>query len=241
MKLKLLLLSVATVSATLTVTAKDEKDNANAPNEIKDSVAYSLGLQIAENLKKNQLITEIDITEMYKAMEDVKNDRMMLTPEKADNIIRIFFTERHERVKAEADKKNSEFFEKNKIVQGVVSLPSGLQYKLERQGEKRPVETDEVEVNYKGMLLDGTVFDSSYDRGESVTFPLNRVIPGWTQGLQHVGEGGKIVLYIPPQLGYGENGAPGSLIGPNATLIFEIELIKIKEPLPKFDIQPLGQ
>jgi FKBP-type peptidyl-prolyl cis-trans isomerase len=105
---------------------------------------------------------------------------------------------------------------------------SGLKYRLLRDtGGDQPKATDQVTVHYKGWLDDGTVFDSSYDRGEPITFPLNRVIPGWTEGMQLVGEGGKIELEIPSELGYGSRGAPGA-IPPNARLHFEVELIKIK-------------
>jgi len=106
---------------------------------------------------------------------------------------------------------------------------SGLQYRVLRQGAgTKPTALDQVEVNYHGWLDDGTVFDSSYKRGESISFPLNRVIPGWTEGMQLVGEGGMIELLIPSDLGYGPRGTPGGPIPPNATLHFLVELIKVK-------------
>lgn len=119
------------------------------------------------------------------------------------------------------------FLEENKDREGVITLPSGLQYKVIREGsDVRAKETDTVEVHYVGTLIDGTEFDSSYSRNEPAKFPLNRVIPAWTEGMQLVGEGGKIILYVPSNLGYGENGA-GGIIGPNSTLIFEVEVNKI--------------
>jgi len=122
----------------------------------------------------------------------------------------------------------SNFLEENKNKEGVVALPSGLQYKVEREGnDVKPGPTSNVTVHYTGMLTDGRVFDSSVERGQPLSFPLNRVIGGWTEGLQLMGEGAKYTLFIPSNLGYGAHGAPGSIIGPNATLIFEVELIKV--------------
>ena len=124
--------------------------------------------------------------------------------------------------------KGERFLAENKGKEGVKTTASGLQYKIVKEGTgKSPAATDTVLVHYEGKLLDGTVFDSSIKRGEPISFPLNRVIPGWTEGLQLVKEGGKAILYIPSKLAYGSSGAGGA-IGPNETLIFEVELIKIK-------------
>lgn len=121
------------------------------------------------------------------------------------------------------------FLAENAKKEGIVTTASGLQYEVltKGTGTKSPSATDLVEVNYEGKLLDGTVFDSSYKRGESITFPLNRVIAGWTEGLQLMTEGAKYRLYIPSDLAYGTRGA-GRDIGANATLIFDVELLKIK-------------
>ncbi len=119
------------------------------------------------------------------------------------------------------------FLVENATKQGIISTDSGLQYEIIEQGEGRtPSATDNVTVHYKGTSLDGKVFDSSYDRGQPATFPLNRVIKGWTEGVQLMKEGAKFKFYIPSNLAYGERGAGGS-IGPNETLIFEVELIKV--------------
>ena len=127
-----------------------------------------------------------------------------------------------------AAEKGAAFLKENASKEGVKTTPSGLQYKITKEGEgKSPKATDTVVVHYKGTLLDGTEFDSSIKRGEPATFPLNRVIPGWTEGLQLLKEGGKATLYIPSKLAYGERGAGGK-IGPNEALIFEVELIKIQ-------------
>lgn len=123
---------------------------------------------------------------------------------------------------------NTNFLEENKNKEGVVALPSGLQYKVLTEGSgAKPGPTDTVTVHYTGMLTDGRVFDSSVERGQPISFGLNQVISGWTEGLQHMSEGSKYTLYIPSDLGYGAGGAPGSIIGPNANLIFDVELIKV--------------
>ena len=128
-----------------------------------------------------------------------------------------------------ATEKGEKFLAENKSKEGVKTTASGLQYKITKEGTgKSPAATDRVLVHYEGKLLDGTVFDSSIKRGEPIAFPLNRVIPGWTEGLQLLKEGGKAILYIPSKLAYGPGGTPGGPIGPNETLIFEVELIKVQ-------------
>ena len=119
------------------------------------------------------------------------------------------------------------FLAENAKKPGVVTTTSGLQYKVLREGEgAKPSKQGEVEVHYKGTLIDGTVFDSSYERGESISFLLNQVIPGWSEGVQLMSQGAKYEFYIPPDLAYGAKGVPG-VIPPNATLIFEVELLKV--------------
>ena len=123
--------------------------------------------------------------------------------------------------------KDADFLAENAKKEGVKTTASGLQYKITQQGNgKQPTAQSVVKVHYTGKLLDGKVFDSSVDRGQPVEFPLNQVIPGWTEGLQLMKEGSKATLYIPAQLAYGEQGVPGT-IPPNSTLIFDVELIKV--------------
>jgi len=123
----------------------------------------------------------------------------------------------------------AQFLAENASKEGVKTTPSGLQYKVITEGTgKSPAATDLVKVHYRGTLLDGTEFDSSYKRNSPAEFPLNRVIPGWTEGVQLMKEGGKSIFYIPSNLAYGESGTPGGPIGPNQTLIFEIELLEVK-------------
>jgi len=120
------------------------------------------------------------------------------------------------------------FLEENKTKPGVTTTESGLQYKVLLEGTgKAPKATDTVTVHYEGTLTDGRVFDSSYERGEVISFPLNRVIPGWTEGLQLMQEGAKYKFFIPSELAYGSRGAPGSIIGPDSDLIFTVELIRV--------------
>lgn len=129
---------------------------------------------------------------------------------------------------ANAMQKGEEFLKENAAKEGVKTLPSGLQYKVLKEGDgKSPKATDTVVVHYKGTLINGKEFDSSYKRGEPAEFPVNRVIKGWTEALQLMKEGSKWMLYIPSNLAYGERGA-GADIGPNETLIFEVELLKVK-------------
>ena len=124
--------------------------------------------------------------------------------------------------------KGEQFLKENATKEGVKATSSGLQYKVVKEGEgKSPKASDTVRVHYRGTTIDGKEFDSSYKRGEPIEFPLNGVIRGWTEGLQLMKEGGKSMLYIPSKLAYGEQGAGGA-IGPNETLIFEVELLKVK-------------
>lgn len=125
--------------------------------------------------------------------------------------------------------KGKQFLKDNANKDGVKTTASGLQYKIVKEGTgKSPKATDTVLVHYRGTLLDGSEFDSSYKRNQPISFPLNHVIAGWTEGLQLLKEGGKAILYIPSKLAYGESGTPGGPIGPNETLIFEVELLKVE-------------
>ena len=127
------------------------------------------------------------------------------------------------------EQKGEMFMKENASKEGVKTTPSGLQYKVLKEGEgKNPKATDTVQVHYRGTLIDGTEFDSSHKRGEPAEFPLNGVIKGWTEGVQLMKEGAKYQFVIPPQLAYGARGTPGGPIGPNETLIFEIELLKVR-------------
>ncbi|HOQ30988.1 MAG TPA: FKBP-type peptidyl-prolyl cis-trans isomerase [Candidatus Hydrogenedens sp.] len=200
-----------------------------------DKLCYTLGVNVAKTFQ--MLNTKPNLEVLNKAINDVlDNKELAMTDEEMQNCIRTFqqnlmeaqMKKREEdAVKNEAEAKK--FLEENKTKEGVVALPSGLQYKILKEGNgPKPKETDSVTVHYKGTLLDGTTFDSSYDRGEPVTFPLNRVIKGWTEALQLMPVGSKWQIFIPPNLAYGKDG--NQRIPPNALLQFEVELLEIKPP-----------
>lgn len=199
-----------------------------------DSVSYALGVLIGENNKQQmksapgaeQLNKEIMIAAFEKAL---LGDSVQIKPEKANEAISKFFTEIS---KAEGEKNlkaGEEFLAANKSKSGVVTLPSGLQYEIIKEGTgPKPKAEDKVKCHYQGTTIDGKVFDSSIERGEPATFPVNRVIPGWTEALQLMPVGSKWKLYVPANLAYGERGA-GKDIKPNSVLIFEVELLEIEK------------
>lgn len=192
-----------------------------------DSISYALGAYFGSSIESADF-GELSYDAILKGMKDKLNGADMKIEEQ--QIMQIIQTHLMARQSAKAENAISEgkaFLEENKAKEGVVETESGLQYKIVEEGTGiAPSAADTVEVHYKGTLLDGSVFDSSYDRKESVKFPLNRVIPGWTEGIQFAKEGGKIILYIPSDLAYGENGAGPSIPG-NSTLVFEVELLKV--------------
>lgn len=192
-----------------------------------DSASYSFGFKIAQGLKADG-VTSLNYAMLSKAMEDVfKGDSTLLTDEQASNAIGSFLQAATKAKFSEAIATNEKFLTENKAKAGVKETASGLQYEVITEGTgAKPKAEDFVTVHYKGTLLDGKQFDSSYDRGEPINLQLNRVIPGWTEGVQLMPVGSKYKFYIPYKLGYGENGA-GQDIPPYSTLIFEIELIKI--------------
>jgi len=197
-----------------------------------DSVSYALGVLIGENNKQqmksapgvDQLDKKILIAAFEKAF---LGDSVQIKPQKANEKIQAFFNQIS---KAEGDKNSKEgeeFLAKNKTKSGVVTTASGLQYEIIKAGTgPKPKAEDEVKCHYAGTTIDGKEFDSSIKRGEPATFPVNRVIPGWTEALQLMPVGSKWKLYIPASLAYGERGA-GQDIKPNSALIFEVELLEI--------------
>lgn len=163
-------------------------------------------------------------------MKDVEaGNETKISAQEAGMVINTYIGKVQMAVQKQKEKEQAEFLAENKTKDGVQVTESGLQYKIENPGnDVKASATDTVEVNYKGTLLDGTVFDSSYDRGETAKFPLNRVIQGWTEGMQLVGEGGKITLWVPYELGYGARQMSEDLPA-FSTLIFEVELIKVNK------------
>jgi len=200
----------------------------------KDKVSYSIGLDIGKNLKRQGM--EIDTRILAQGIEDaVAGGATLLTEEQMRETMSQFQQEQMARQSARAtelgdkNKKEGEaFLAANAKQDGVKALPSGLQYKIVTPGSgKKPKATDTVTTQYRGTLIDGTEFDSSYRRGQPASFPVTGVIPGWTEALQLMPVGSKWQLFIPSPLAYGPRGA-GEQIGPNATLVFEIELLGIQ-------------
>lgn len=191
-----------------------------------DSLSYAIGINMGYNLK-NSKIDNANIIAVANGMQDVKDAKKdLMTPEKAMELIQKFLTKQKEAEGIKNLEEGKKFLEENAKKEGIISDPEGFQYKMMQEGSgEMPKETDVVKVNYKGTLVDGTEFDSSYKRNEPAQFPLNGVIRGWTLGLQKMKVGGKMMLWLPASLAYGERG--GGPIGPNQVLTFEIELLEI--------------
>ncbi len=207
----------------------------NNENKGLDRISYALGLSMGNNFRASG-INEINVQDFADGVAAVFYGRQpKMTYDEAKAEIQAYFTEleKKQRVAAEElGKQNLELGEKYLAENGkrpdVKTLPSGLQYEVITDGDgPMPEATDQVEVHYTGKLIDGTVFDSSVDRGVPATFGVTQVIPGWVEALQLMKAGSKWRLFIPSNLAYGPNGAPGSPIGPNATLVFDVELLKV--------------
>ncbi|MBL6964054.1 MAG: FKBP-type peptidyl-prolyl cis-trans isomerase [Bacteroidetes bacterium] len=200
---------------------------------MEDSVSYAIGMDIADNFTKQNI--KVDPLIMAKAMLDHTNKSSMMTVEQKQQVLTVF----QQKMQEEQMSKTNEIAAKNRVIgetflnenrnkEGVKTTPSGLQYKIISEGEgPNPSPTDMVTVHYRGKLIDGTVFDASYDRGEPIEFALNQVIPGWTEGVQLMNKGSKYEFYIPSNLAYGDKGA-GEVIPAGSTLIFEVELLSFK-------------
>lgn len=201
----------------------------------KDKESYAIGLDIGKNFKSQSI--DIDPDVLVKGIKDVlSGNKPLMTDEEVQATMTDFRKEMMDKQTArtkEAGEKNKKegeaFLAENKKKDGVVTLPSGLQYKIIKEGSgAKPKATDTVTVNYRGTLIDGTEFDSSYKRGQPASFKVTGVIQGWTEALQLMKTGSKWQLFVPPSLAYGERGA-GRDITPNATLIFDVELISVQE------------
>ena len=192
-----------------------------------DKVSYALGMSIGRQLQQMNA-AEVNVDDLAQAIKDVFASKTSLTDSEAQQAVQDFFQRKAEEQAGAAKAEGEAFLAENAKKEGVVSLPSGLQYQVLREGDgRKPAATDQVECHYEGTLINGQVFDSSYQRGQTATFGLNQVIAGWTEGLQLMQEGAKYRFFIPYHLAYGERGA-GQSIPPFATLIFDVELVKVK-------------
>ncbi len=199
-----------------------------------EKVSYALGLGIGRQLAQMGA-SELNIDDFAAAIKDViAGNELKVSNQEAQTIVQEFFAKQEQELnakKAESGKAakvdGEKFLAENANKEGVITLPSGLQYKVLQEGTgKMPKATDQVKCHYEGMLIDGTLFDSSVQRGEPAVFPLNQVIAGWTEGLQLMNEGAKYRFFIPYLLGYGEGGA-GNSIPPYSALVFDVELIEV--------------
>lgn len=223
-----LLIGAGTVRAQEASPLKDQKDK----------VSYSLGLNIGNNLKKQAINVNPDL--LVRGIKDAYSSaKPLLTEAEVEEVLTAFkkdmAAKQQQEIAAISEKNKKEgaaFLAANKTKEGVKTTASGLQYKVVKQGTgPKPKATDTVKTTYKGSLIDGSVFDSSDQHGGSATFPVNGVIKGWTEALQLMEVGSKWQIFVPAELAYGERGA-GDVIGPNATLVFEVELLSIEPPKP---------
>ena len=248
--IKQLLFALFAVALTNTLPAQDTKSEAAKPAEAKavfasdnEKAGYALGLNLANNWKRQGLEGDVvDFDAIARGMKDAQpGGKPLLTEDEARttlmNLQQAVMAKQKragEKIKADGEK----FLTDNKTKPGITVLTNGLQYKVLAEGQgDSPKPTDTVTVNYRGTLIDGTEFDSSYKRGQPATFPVGGVIPGWTQALQLMKPGARWQLFIPSELAYGERGTPG--IPPNSTLIFEVELISLTAPAPQPPPQPI--
>ena len=221
------------VLATMAQTTSSKKTVPAAPKTgfqlktLEDSVNYAMGLSVA-GFYKQQGIKKVNIPIVTRAMNDALAGKPQLLSDAQANSCMMTYFNQQQMIKAKPNiEEGQKFLATNKTRQGVTTTASGLQYEVLQAGTgSKPKATDTVTVNYRGTLLDGSVFDDSYARGQSATFPLNRVIPGWTEGVQLMAVGSKYKFYIPYQLGYGVTGSEPTIPG-GAVLIFEVELLGI--------------
>ena len=193
-----------------------------------EKISYALGADIGGSLKGLGL--DLNLESFMQGVSDAMNGQNKFSPEELQTIFQLVnqkVQEKQNNAMASEKEKGAKFLAENKKQPGVIETASGLQYKVVKMGDgPKPTATDKVKVHYHGTLIDGTVFDSSVERGEPITFPLNGVIRGWTEGVQLMPVGSKFIFYIPSELAYGDRGA-GQIIKGGATLIFEVELLEI--------------
>ena len=247
---------IAAVAASLAIVACGSSKPVEGSKEVKallpsagqvDSASYLIGINFGSWIKGNNF-GELNYSQIVKGIKDFVNskgtprdsnffDQFKVNPEQMNEVLDSYMTKRRDYTSALNKEKADKFFAENKTKEGVDTTASGLQYKIIEAGnDVHPGEKDTVWVNYKGSLLNGEVFDQSQE-GNPVKFTLGGVIKGWSEGIQLIGEGGHIELYIPSELGYGEYGSRG--IEPNATLIFDVVLEKVGKFVPKEETEPV--
>ncbi len=211
-----------------TTDSKRKRSGESALTTEMDSVSYAIGLSVASSLKGQGIEMDPDVLKM--AVENVNSEtEHPFTPEEGDMIVRNYMQKQMAVKQEENKKKGEEFLAENAKKKDVQVTESGLQYRVIEEGEgENPTATSQVKVHYHGTLIDGTVFDSSVERGEPITFGLNQVIRGWTEGVQLMKPGAKYEFVIPSELAYGAQGS--GQIGPDETLIFEVELLEVLPP-----------
>ncbi|HEX6223778.1 MAG TPA: FKBP-type peptidyl-prolyl cis-trans isomerase [Chryseolinea sp.] len=219
---------IAEVNALKAQIAELKKPKEADTSNVHQKASYGLGVIIGSNLKM-QGGDSLDMQSLTIALSDTYLDKpLKMDQQKSGVVVQNYMQQAMERKSAKLQEESKAFLENNKNAEGVNVTSTGLQYKVVTAGKgKAPAATDNVTVHYTGKLLDGTVFDSSVERGEPASFAVNQVIPGWTEALQLMHEGDKWLLFIPSELAYGAQGAGGGQIPPHAALIFEVELIKV--------------
>lgn len=198
-------------------------------NNKNDSLSYMIGISVGHSLKM-QNVPDVNAELITKGIMEVLEGDSAITMQEANMFLNAYFAELRDKKSQENVEKGQQFLAENKNKPGVIETESGLQYKVIEEGTgKSPGENDRVKCHYRGMFINGEEFDSSYERGKPAEFAIKGVIRGWTEGLQLMKEGGKYELYIPSHLAYGPRGG-GQTIGPNETLIFEVELLEVMPP-----------
>lgn len=232
-KLSIVLLSIFVSALAVQAKPKKVKEEPKVAPKVElisetDSASYAMGVYMGLQCANMLSAQNYNIDLFLKAFESAVTDApLLMTPDATVDFLNAYEKKVKERENAERIASGEAFLAENAKREGVHTTASGLQYQVVKMGEgPKPLATDKVKVHYEGTLLDGTKFDSSIDRGKPTEFPLNRVIAGWTEGLQYMPVGSKFTFYIPYQLAYGAQGA-GNLIKPYSTLIFEVELLEI--------------
>lgn len=223
---KILIAGVAAIAVAALPSCNGSKGTNAKLTNASDSLSYAIGLDLGDSFEKSDL-ADLDLNILIKGIKEQLENNPAMELEEARMFIQDELQKRQESVSDAFKVEGQKFLDENKTKEGVMATPSGLQYKVITQGTGvTPAATDTVKVNYHGTLIDGTVFDSSVERGEPVEFPLNQVIPGWTEGVQLMNVGSKYIFYVPQELAYGSRGM--GQIKPYSTLIFEVELLDVK-------------